>query len=69
MDGIKGEIFFKYYNLFFGVFIYIVILGMWLICEILKVVYMYLLNYYDKVIFFKKNKNKFFMLLIIDKDL
>lgn len=43
---------------------------MWLICEKLKVVYMYLLNYYDKVIFFfKKNKNKFFMLLIIDNDL
>lgn len=54
MDGIKGEIFFKYYNLCSGVFIYTVILGMWLICETLKVVYMYLSNYYDKVIFFQE---------------
>lgn len=66
----KGEIFFKYYNLGSGVFIYTVILGMWLICETLKVVYMYLSNYYDKVIFFfKKNKNKLLMLSITDKDL
>lgn len=50
---LKGIIF-KYYNLCSGVSIYTVTLGMWLICEKLKVVYMYLSNYYDKIIFFSR---------------